>query len=566
MTGKAVLAGLFILALAAVAVEADDIHEAVQKGDLTRVRALLDADRGLVDRKDPVFGRTPLHWAARGVHLDILRLLLDRGADPRLTDNSGITALHSVAARGHNEAAGLLLAKGADVNAADAFGKTPLVYAISGVHTELIVILVAKGGTVPVRGEAGRRLLHDAASHGDGALVQWLAERGVDLLSENGNGGTLLHSLSEGGLKEFIPALVEKGLDVRAKDRYGFTPLHYAAKKGQKGVVGILLGYGADPNAANLAGERPIHLTRRAGQDDLVEMFVTQGADQGPPRFPSLKGAYLGYHRPGEKPKIFACGIISSVDWEHSPPDFSPDGREVFWTSVSDGMRILQMKLEGGEWTAPRLAPFSGFEDGYPRFSPDGRRLFFVSYRPLNDGRKNVGMGINLWSVERSGERWSEPRPVGPPFDNGNIFGFSMTDDGTIYFTDAGSGFDIYRSRLVAGRYAGAEKLGGTVNSADVEDEPFVAPNGSYLIFKSMRPGGYGGADLYISFKRKDGSWTGALNLGPTINTAFAERFPSVSRDGRFFFFGSDRDGNAGDIFWMDAGFIERMRSLADIS
>jgi ankyrin repeat protein len=535
---------------------ADDIHNAAQQGDLQRVRELLEANPELVNRKDSSFGRTPLHWAARGVHLDVLSFLLEKGADPNAVDNSKITALHSVSSRGHKEAVEWLLTNGAHVNAVDEFWKTPLAYAISGNHEELIGLLVAKGGTLPLQGEAGRRLLHDSASQGNRALVEWMVAKGADLSSENGNGGTLLHSCSEGGLTEFVGRLLNKGLAVNAQDRYGFFPLHYAARNGHEDVAEVLLQNKADIDAANLAGDRPVHLARQAGKKDLAEMLIARGADPGPPRFPLLQGEYLGQKKPGAKPELFALGIVSTVDHEHSSPVFSPDGREVFWTSISDGMKIFRMRREDGRWSAPELAPFSGFDDCYPRFSPDGQRLYFVSWRAVKEGEKNAGLGINLWCVERTESGWSEPRPLGPPFDTGHIFGFSMTEEGTIYYTDAESGFDIYRSRLVDGRYTEPEKLDEAVNSDDMEDEPFIASDESYLIFKSMRPGGFGGADLYISFRKKDGSWTGAKNLGAKVNTEHAERFPSVTRDGKYFFFGSDRDGNRGDIYWVEARAI----------
>ncbi|MDH4270439.1 MAG: ankyrin repeat domain-containing protein [Candidatus Aminicenantes bacterium] len=537
-----------------------DIHDAAQKGDLPSVRQLLEGNQELANQRDSVFGRTPLHWAARGVHLEVLRLLLGKGADPRAKDNSKITALHSVSFRGHQEATRLLLAKGAAVNAVDEFGKTPLAYAITGNHQGLVRFLVSKGGTVPLQGDGGRRLLHDAASQGDKALVAWMMEKGIDLSTQNGHGGTLLHSCCEGGLADALPRLIAQGLAVNQPDRYGYTALHYAARNGHKDAAEVLLQNNADINAMSLAGEGPVHLARRTGYRDLAKMLAARGNEPVPPRFPDLKGEYLGQERPWEKPMIFALGLVSSVDYEHSAPAFSPDGREVFWTSISDRMNIFRMRLENGRWTAPQRAAFSDFEDCYPHFSSDGRRLYYVTYRALKEGEKNAGIGINLWFVERTGNGWSEPRSVGSPFNTGNTFGFSLTEDGTVYYTDASAGLDIYRSRLVSGRYAEPEKLGEAVNSEDMEDEPFIAPDESYLIFKSMRPGGRGGADLYISFRKKDGSWTQARNLGPDINTEHGERFPAVSRDGRYFFFGSDRNGNRGDIYWMKADFIETLR------
>lgn len=553
-----VLAGLCCIFLFLPATE---IHDAAQQGNLDRVRELLGTNAGLVNQKDSGFGRTPLHWAARGIHFGVMRLLLEKGADPGAKDNSGITALHSVSARGHKEAAALLLAAGADINAEDGFGKTPLAYAVTGKHKELIDFLVSNEGIVPVLGEPGRKLLHDAAIQGDLALVEWMMAKGIEVSTQNGNGGTLLHSVSEGGLADVADRLIGIGLAVNTQDRYGFSALHHAARNGHWDVAEILLRNKADINTLSLAGESPLHIARRAEKMDLAERLIARGANQGSLRFPALKGEYLGQKKPGGKPELFARGIISSIDWEHSAPVFSPDGREVFWTSISDGMKILRMRSEGGAWQAPEAASFSGFEDCYPCFSSDGRRLYYVSYRPLKDGVKNAGIGINLWFVERAGDDWAEPRSVGSPFTTGNTFGFSLTEDGTVYFTDASKGFDIFRSRLVGGRYAEPEKLGPAINSDDMEDEPFIAPDESCLIFKSMRPGGFGGADLYISSQRADGSWTEASNLGPTINTAYGERFPAVSRDGKYFFFGSDRNGNRGDIYWVKTDFLFQLKS-----
>ena len=539
---------------------AEEIHDVAKKGDVTKVQETLERDPELVNARDSGFRRTPLHWAARGVHPEVIKLLVEKGADVKATDGNGVTALHSVIARGHKEAAKFLVSRGADVNAVDGTDNTPLSYAITGGHVEIAGWLEDRGAAVPLRGEVGRRLLHSSASQGNKALVDWMFAQGIDFSSPNSNGGTLLHSASEGGLAEFIERLTLKGLWVNQKDRYGFSPLHYAAKNGHRGVVEALLRNKAEINAPTLTGETPVHLALLSGERDLAEFLIVQGASPDPPEFPILKEEYLGMKKPGRTPEIFAPGIVSSIDWEHSAPDFSPDGQEVYWASISGQMRIVSMKIVEGKWTAPSPAAFTGFEDCYPRFSHNGDRLYFISYRPLEEGEKNPGFGVNLWFVERLDVGWSNPKPVGYPFDTGNIFGFSMTMDGTIYYTDGGgSSFDVFMSKFVDGRYNDPERLSDVINSEHPEDEPYIAPDESYLIFKSMKPGGYGGADLYISFQRQDGSWTKAKNMGPKINTKYAERFPSVSRDGRFIFFGSDRNGNRGDIYWMDAGIIEKL-------
>jgi Tol biopolymer transport system component len=120
-----------------------------------------------------------------------------------------------------------------------------------------------------------------------------------------------------------------------------------------------------------------------------------------------------------------------------------------------------------------------------------------------------------------------------------------MTKDGTIYFgSDRAGGkgrTDIYRSRFVNGKYVEAENLGDAINTQFNEFEPFIAPDGSFLIFMAGgRADGRGGFDLYISYNR-NGAWTTPTNLGDQINSSSNEYSPTISPDGKYFFWTSTR-------------------------
>jgi Tol biopolymer transport system component len=130
-----------------------------------------------------------------------------------------------------------------------------------------------------------------------------------------------------------------------------------------------------------------------------------------------------------------------------------------------------------------------------------------------------------------------------------------------MYFT--GSDNDLYRSRYVKGEFRTPESLGGNINTSEAEYNAFVASDESYIIFTSHGWGeGLGEYDLYISYRKQDGSWTRAMNMGPRINSFARDYCPSVSPDGRYFFFASSRLGTE-DIFWMDASVIEDLKSDA---
>ncbi|HEY7089596.1 MAG TPA: hypothetical protein VH518_15975 [Tepidisphaeraceae bacterium] len=265
------------------------------------------------------------------------------------------------------------------------------------------------------------------------------------------------------------------------------------------------------------------------------------------------------------EPRVFAEGVVSTEDDEIGGA-FSPDGTEFYFSRLVQYTTLPRLgimcvsRFRDGKWTTPEALPFSGkYLDYPPRFSPDGKRLLFASSRPLPDGTRGR---IRIWEVERTGSGWGEPRPLPPPINAPEVFWNidpSETADGTLYFTsDRGEGGSshIYRSRRVDGNYTEPEKLGPAINSEFNEYQSWVSPDERILVFASAgieappyghRPdtlttGGrlYQRADLYISV-RQNGAWTAARHLEHGINTFAEEGYPSLTPDGRYLFFTSER-------------------------
>jgi hypothetical protein len=91
--------------------------------------------------------------------------------------------------------------------------------------------------------------------------------------------------------------------------------------------------------------------------------------------------------------------------------------------------------------------------------------------------------------------------------------------------------------------------LGSVINSGLSDQGPAISKDGLSLYFHSNRPGGLGGFDMYVSQRASvDDPWSSPLNLGPTVNTAFDEGNPAFSRDGHFLFFQSVRPGGLGGV------------------
>jgi WD40-like Beta Propeller Repeat len=198
-------------------------------------------------------------------------------------------------------------------------------------------------------------------------------------------------------------------------------------------------------------------------------------------------------------------------------------------------------RFENGKWSTPEVLPFSGeYRDSDPVISADGKTLYFVSDRPATGLEKN---SFHAWAVERTANGWKNLHSLeGPVNEKGNTEFVSFAVNGNLYFTSDrnGTSFDVYRSRLVNGKYQKAENLGKAVNDGRYTIEAFVAPDESYILLGSFALDSLGSADLYISYN-SNGAWSKPVNLGPTINTSARDYSPRISPDGKYLVFSSEK-------------------------
>jgi Tol biopolymer transport system component len=235
---------------------------------------------------------------------------------------------------------------------------------------------------------------------------------------------------------------------------------------------------------------------------------------------------------------------------------FSRDGNEFYFSQWGgqQPFNIMFMKRENNQWTQPKQAPFSGkYQDAEAFFTPDEQKIFFISNRPKS------GTGApatwQIWYVSRNSADWGTPTLLGSPFEDG--FYTTFTKTWKMYYTQYG---DIFYSKYIDGKFSSPEKLNNNISSQNDEYNSFVSPNDDYIIFTSARKGDcYGEGDLYICFHNKDDTWTKAINMGAKINSFAREYCPSVSPDGKYFFFSSRKFGTE-DIFWVDAKIITDLK------
>jgi ankyrin repeat protein len=161
--------------------DVEAIMQAAYDGDLEAVRRLVQQDRRLLEADDAV--RTPLIAASDEGQVEVIRYLMDEGAQVNLRDPEGASALDVACCCGHLVAASLLLAHGADAAAADydGIGWTPLMHASAFGHTDVVALLLAHGcGDIDRRSSNGRTALHRACGRGNVRVVRALLGAGAD--------------------------------------------------------------------------------------------------------------------------------------------------------------------------------------------------------------------------------------------------------------------------------------------------------------------------------------------------------------------------------------------------
>ena len=252
---------------------------------------------------------------------------------------------------------------------------------------------------------------------------------------------------------------------------------------------------------------------------------------------------------PLSTPKIFAEGIISTGDYD-SHPEFSITGDTLYF--VKSGPDVSKWTIcvsyyRNKKWSAPEVAPFSGqYMDADPFFTKDGKTLYFTSNRPAKIGVPKEDMDI--WKLEKTIKGWSDPIWLNEPFNSDKSEYYpTLADNGTMYFgsrREGGKGgADIYKSELINGKYQSPVNLGDAINTAGSEYEPLISFDEKFMIFLAARPDDLVNADLFISYNH-NGQWTPAEKLPLPFNTEVTEFSPKITRDRKYFFFGSARNIN----------------------
>ncbi|KAJ5700867.1 hypothetical protein N7493_011913 [Penicillium malachiteum] len=256
---------------------------------------------GLVSKEstDSKLGRSALSWAAKHGHPDVVKLLLEKGADFNAKDSKGRTPLLFAAKKGYSDIVKLLLKKEAQVDLQDHSGRTPLMAAARKGQRDVVKLLLEAKADVHLVDNSRRTPLSHAVFRGDFDIVKLLLETEAYVNASDCVGQTPLSYAAaydqsdvmaswfdagaglpaESDYSEIVELLIEKGADVELRDKDQDTPLLLAVRHGCFNVVKLILDFGAELDVKDKYQHTLLSLVAARGYSEIMRILLKEEAE-----------------------------------------------------------------------------------------------------------------------------------------------------------------------------------------------------------------------------------------------------------------------------------------------
>jgi uncharacterized protein len=336
------LALSFIVAMNVVATGAADsrLIDAVKNQDQQTARKLLENRSHVNVNESDGEGMTALLWAAHQGEADMVKCLIEAGANVKAATRFGNTALHEAATLGDADIIRALLKAGADPNAVRSEGDTPLMLAARSGVTDAVRSLIDHGAIVDAREQwFGETPLMVASAGNYPEVVKILIEHGADANAAS----TSFQYRRRSGTDATFPILPSMG---------GLTPLHFAARQDSIEAAKVLLASGADINKVEPDSHYTPLLTAVINKHfDMATMLIEKGANVND-------------------------GSLAAVVQMRNYPAVREKGDGHFTAVPQGGLELIKLLVQHG---ANVNAPFNERFPYYRITTPQGSTALFIA-------------------------------------------------------------------------------------------------------------------------------------------------------------------------------------------
>ncbi|XP_067326760.1 ankyrin-1 isoform X11 [Anolis sagrei] len=219
-----------------------------------------------------------LHIAARNDDTRTAAVLLQNDPNADVLSKTGFTPLHIAAHYENLNVAQLLLNRGASVNFTPQNGITPLHIASRRGNIIMVRLLLDRGAQIETRTKDELTPLHCASRNGHVRIAEILLDHGAPIQAKTKNGLSPIHMASQGDHLDCVRLLLQYNADIDDITLDHLTPLHVAAHCGHHRVAKVLLDKGAKPNARALNGFTPLHIACKKNHIRVMELLLKTGA------------------------------------------------------------------------------------------------------------------------------------------------------------------------------------------------------------------------------------------------------------------------------------------------
>lgn len=301
--------------------EVDGLHVCAWFG-LSSIIPALDQEELDIDVQETTYGQTPLMYACRAGHVEMVQNLLERGASINIVSARGRTALFEAILHNREHVVDILLnRKELQINAVNGkeYNRTALILAVRLGYVKIVASLLEHDEiNINHQESSGITALYLACYKGDVSIVQLLLKKSeidvnrVDLMSgrsplilaaerdhtiivelllnsganpmvkDRQGGGTALLRAAEYGHISVIETMLKYEVDLHCRDVDERTMLHGASARGWPDIVRFLKANGLDPNARDKNDLTPLHEACCNGQVEVVKVLLEVGADKSP--------------------------------------------------------------------------------------------------------------------------------------------------------------------------------------------------------------------------------------------------------------------------------------------
>ncbi|XP_044254562.1 LOW QUALITY PROTEIN: uncharacterized protein LOC123005037 [Tribolium madens] len=251
------------------------LHIAVEWDQEKYIRRLLQVPvyKNTIDEEDK-YGRTPLYLACQLGLYNIVKLLIENGANVNYSTPLHVSCLHAC-----DNIVKLLLQAGSNINATDSYNITPLHIACWNGHHTTVKILIEKNVEIDVKTSGGCTSLYVAARNKHDKVVKLLIKAGADVnLAQSENVTPLLIASQEGHEKN-VELLIKAQADVNLVTNTGESPLYVACQNGYEMIVQMLLKAGANTEVFADNGWSPVFIACQQGHVGIVRLLFRTGSN-----------------------------------------------------------------------------------------------------------------------------------------------------------------------------------------------------------------------------------------------------------------------------------------------